>query len=492
MCVVYDDSLITIARDAVSRFPASDVDVAFAFCQAAVPSFSAWASTDRLVKVGRLVTSLVRENDAQLLLPGLKLVVQECEILASQQDLRVPTRQFGKTNLAMPIVTLGCMRFQQNWGTKIKTMNEIDGDCQDNLVAILRQAFAYGMTHIETARGYGTSELQLGVALQHLMAMGEIRREDFILQTKVPALADPAMFRTSLETSFKNLQVEYVDLFAFHGMNFEEQYDWVFGAGGNCMDVIQEYVAAGKIRHVGFSTHGATDFILKLINTDAFDYVNLHYHYFGSYTASGGGHDGNGNLDCVKLLAEKNMGCFIISPFDKGGALYAPSKKLRSLTLPDMEPIMFKSLWLWNHHQLNEGYPQCHTYTAGAARPSDLDQPAVAAHLYATHPDNLLRQTRDVVGRLDKAREEALGTDWVKTWWQGLPKSSASAFQVEHNQIIWLYNVIKAFGMRDFARNRYASFEGNESKWDESLPTKENIWKKVGVFGWGFGECICL
>ena len=186
---VDDDSLATIAKDAVAQYPDSDIDIAFTFSQATAPAFPPMASNDRLVKVGRLVASLVRDyaDDASMMVSGLRLVVQECDLLSRGGDvLRVPTVPFGKTGIEMPIVTLGCMRFQQNWGGKIKTMNEIDADCQDNLVAILRQAFVYGMTHIETARGYGTSELQLGAALRHLMALKEIQRQDFILQTKVP------------------------------------------------------------------------------------------------------------------------------------------------------------------------------------------------------------------------------------------------------------------------------------------------------------------
>jgi len=225
---------------------------------------------------------------------------------------------------------------------------------------------------------------------------------------------------------------------------------------------------------------------MKCINKDVFEYVNLHYHYFGSYTASGGGHDGNGNLDAVKLLEKKDIGRFIISPFDKGGRLYAPSRKLCSLTLPEMEPMTFKSLWLWNHHRIYQDYPQLHTYTVGAARPADLDQPVVAAYLHANKPDDVLVETTKVTKRLDDAKEKALGKDWVASWWQGLPKSTGSKFLVEHNQIVWIYNSIQAFGMFEFGKARYHSFENNEAKWDESLSPEENIAKNIGKNPWGF------
>jgi predicted aldo/keto reductase-like oxidoreductase len=179
-------------------------------------------------------------------------------------------------------------------------------DCQDNLLQILKTAVIdYGINHIETARGYGCSELQLGCALKQLYLTNQIKREDLIIQSKIPPNKDIAAFETAIETSLKNLQTDYLDLFAFHGMNFSEQLEWVFGRGNNnttedcknCMDVILKYQKMGKIKYIGFSTHGSTDLILECINKDCFDYVNLHYHYFGSYTATGGGHDGGGTLD---------------------------------------------------------------------------------------------------------------------------------------------------------------------------------------------------
>jgi predicted aldo/keto reductase-like oxidoreductase len=47
---------------------------------------------------------------------------------------------------------------------------------------------------------------------------------------------------------------------------------------GGCMEVIREYQQKGKIRFIGFSTHGMTPFITEAIETGLFDYVNLHYH----------------------------------------------------------------------------------------------------------------------------------------------------------------------------------------------------------------------
>ena len=502
-------SLTKAAQEASEKFPDNDVQAAMLFCQSVELTDFVGESNDRLLKVGRSLKSLLQlcEERSDALEASLQRLVQECQFLLEPSQLKVPKVRFGKTGLQMPVVTLGCMRFQQEWGPRITTLNMVGTDCQDNLVAVLERAvLVHGMTHIETARGYGSSELQLGTALQQLYVKhsDKIKREDLIIQTKVSPMASVADFRDAVEKSFTNLQVDYLDLFAFHGFNFEEQIGWVFGKEEEeqkdsqeygkdgksnretCWSVIEEYVQAGKIRHVGFSTHGSTEFICKLIKKDVFDYVNLHFHYFGSYTASGGGHDGNGNLDAVKLLKEKDMGAFIISPFDKGGRLYAPAKKLRSLTLPDMEPMEFMCQWIWNHHKLGEDLPQLHTFTLGAARPSDLDQAAVAAHLFATQSDQALAKTIVVAKRLDQAKLDALGKEWLESWWKGLPKSYQCESMVEHNQIVWIYNSIKAFGLYEFGRNRYHSFENNFAKWDAKLSPEQNIADKVGKGSWGF------
>ncbi len=256
--------VVEIAESSVSQYPDSDIEVALSFLKETVPEFCK-ESNDRLVKVGRNIQGLVKmmkdggddDDDDGLLVvePSLKLLVQECQLLTQKDGIKVPKVRFGKTELQMPIVSLGCMRFQQQWGDKVTTMNQVYSDCQENLVNILRRSIVdYGINHIETARGYGSSELQLGVALKQLFMTGEIKREDLIIQTKVGLSNDPKEFREKLELSFNNLQVDYIDLFAFHGFNGEWQWDWLFGNDGdNCWNVIQEYKAAGKIRHVGFS-----------------------------------------------------------------------------------------------------------------------------------------------------------------------------------------------------------------------------------------------
>ena len=314
-------SIVALADAAVEAHPKSSIEIALAFLKDTLPKYCG-ESNDRLVKVGRNIASLIHMKEDLSVEAGLNLLLEECRFVVSDNvetadDIKVPKVRFGKTELQMPIVTLGCMRFQQQWGRGIQCMDQVYSDCQQNLFDLLRDAICkYGITHIETAWGYGSSQLQLGVALQQLMMTGQVKREDLIIQSKVGPRQDPKEFREQVEECFHLLKVDYLDMFAFHGLNGEWQWDWMFGGGGgggdgaheNCWDVIQEYVAAGKIRHVGFSTHAPSDFIYKLLETEKFDYVNLHHHFCGSYTASGDGPDKSGNARCVRLANKLDMG----------------------------------------------------------------------------------------------------------------------------------------------------------------------------------------
>ena len=88
---------------------------------------------------------------------NLVRLVKECEDLAKllSSPVKVPTVRYGRTNIQMPIVTLGCMRFQQSWnrgGKPITTPEQLEKECQDNLVRILQHAIHCGVNHIETGK----------------------------------------------------------------------------------------------------------------------------------------------------------------------------------------------------------------------------------------------------------------------------------------------------------------------------------------------------
>ena len=73
------------------------------------------------------------------------------------------------------------------------------------------------------------------------------------------------------------------------------------------------------------------------------------------------------------------------------------------------------------------------------------------------------------------AEIESFGEQWVNSWWHGVPQCDTDNDMYQFGQIVWLHNVIKAWGMLDFAKDRYATFDGNMEKWDFSKNARENI-----------------
>src|SRR5437763_1314256 len=111
-------------------------------------------------------------------------------------------RRFGRTELQMPVISCGGIRYQDK-GQDVKP-NEIPADNQANHEATIRRALELGINHIETARGYGTSEMQLGNLLPRLP------REKMIVQTKVSPKPTAKEFLKTFDTSMDYLRLDYV------------------------------------------------------------------------------------------------------------------------------------------------------------------------------------------------------------------------------------------------------------------------------------------
>ena len=75
----------------------------------------------------------------------------------------------------MPVLTCGGMRYQHQW--QDIPLADIPAESQANLEASVRRAFDLGMRHVETARGYGSSERQLGRFLKHFSSSALRTRE---------------------------------------------------------------------------------------------------------------------------------------------------------------------------------------------------------------------------------------------------------------------------------------------------------------------------
>jgi predicted aldo/keto reductase-like oxidoreductase len=344
----------------------------------------------------------------------------------------MPRRRFGRTELQMPVFSCGGMRYQYKW--QDVEPSEVPTENQENLEATIHRSLELGINHIETARGYGSSEMQLGWVLPKL------DRSKIILQTKIAPM-DAAKFRETFEKSMAYLKVDHVDLFAFHGVNTGELLDQVLEPGG-CLSVVREYQKQGRIRSVGLSTHAPCDVITRACATGEFDYVNLHWYWINQF-----------NWEAVREATRQDMGVFIISPSDKGGRLYDPPQRLVDLCAP-LTPMAFNNLFCLSH-------PEIHTLSIGASRPTDFD-----AHVASLpHYDNAAQAIAPVLDNLNARLTAFHGSDWMSKWQDGIPKDwEALPGGVHVVEILRLFTFGAPLDLTEWAKSRYNLF-GHANHW---------------------------
>ena len=69
-----------------------------------------------------------------------------------------------------------------------------------------------------------------------------------------------------------------------------------------------------------------------------------------------------------------------------------------------------------------------------------------------------------ILERLEAARHEALGADWLATWSEGLPAWQDTPGRINLPVLLWLYNLLEAWDLEGFARARYRLL-GNGGHW---------------------------
>ncbi len=332
-------------------------------------------------------------------------------------------RRFGRTELMLPVISCGGMRYQYKW--QDVEPGEIPPDNQENLEACIRRSLALGINHIETARGYGTSEMQLGRLLPTLP------RDKMIVQTKVAPKESAEEFLRTFNTSMKYLGLDYVDLLSLHGVNNRQLMDYSLRKGG-CVEAARKLQREGRARHIGFSTHATTDVILEGITSNEFDYVNLHWYFVNDL-----------NWRAIEAARERDMGVFIISPNDKGGKLYEPPKKLVELCAP-LSPMQFNDLYCLAREQV-------HTLSCGVARPTDFDEHIRALEYYDRIPETIA----PIEQRLRHEMRRVLGSDWCERWFEGLPEYVDVPGEVNVLEILRLWTYAKSLDLVAWGKMRY-------------------------------------
>jgi predicted aldo/keto reductase-like oxidoreductase len=346
-------------------------------------------------------------------------------------------RRFGRTEKRLSVITLGGMRYHDGWS---KPRDQPHQEMLAHCMQTVRRALDEGINHIETAYGYGKSEYAYGAAFEEL----GLRRDSFILMTKGTGDSGEDMKRV-VEEQLVGLRTDRIDLYGYHGINNREILERTLKKGG-ALDVLEDYRRQGVIGSIGFSTHAPTDVICCAIDTDRFDFVNLHYYYFWQR-----------NYAAVQLAQARDMGVFIISPNDKGGHLFNPSRLLRELTAP-LTPIQFNARFCLR-------LPYVHTLSFG------MNEPAHFEEMRGIFPAQVPLSIEDlkIQHRLDARLEVDEYSAYEGYDMQGDPSG------INIPEVLRFRRLLKCYDMEAFGKYRYNMFDAKGHWFWGAFATPENV-----------------
>lgn len=345
-------------------------------------------------------------------------------------------RRFGRTEKALSVITLGGMRYVDGWSKPRETPSRA---MIDQAISTTARAFSLGINHVETAYGYSRSEYCYGQALTELA----VPRASYFLMTKGDP-ETPDRVHRMLEEQLKGLRTDFIDLYAWHGVNNRERLSTLLESG--VLDVLEEYRAQGVIGHLGFSTHASPEIITTAIQSGRFDFVNLHYYYFFQR-----------NYGALLLAAERDMGVFIISPNDKGGQLWNASPRVRELVAP-ASPIQ------WNARFCLRS-PHVHTLSFGMNHPGQFEE------MLGIFPTSIPLSAADLRAQIRMDGE--LAKDPLSAYDGYEFSDDPSGINIP--EVLRFRRMLKCYDMLAFGRYRYNMFEDKGHWFPGAYATPERV-----------------
>ncbi len=185
---------------------------------------------------------------------------------------------------------------------------KIDVKTTEEMIA---QAMDAGVNYYDTAYGYhnGESERVVGAALK------KYPRDSFYLATKFPGydLSNMPKVKEIFEEQLEKCQVDYFDFYLFHNvceMNVDAYLDPKYGI----YEYLMEQKKNGRIRHLGFSTHGSLDCMKKFLDAygESMEFCQIELNYFDYKFQNAKGK--------VELLNSRNIPIWVMEPV-RGGQL---------------------------------------------------------------------------------------------------------------------------------------------------------------------------
>ena len=302
---------------------------------------------------------------------------------------------------------------------------------------LFREMAKRGINYVDSARGYTVSEEYIGYAMEGM-------RDKFVLATKSMARTKEAM-ATDIETSLKNFRTDYIDLYQLHNPNME-QLDQVMGEDG-ALAALMEAKAAGRIGHIGLTTHYA-DVFERALEMDWVETIMFPYNLVETQGEA-----------LIRRCRDKNVGFIVMKPL-AGGAIEDISLAFHYICAnPDVTVVI-----------------------PGMAEIGELEQNEKAC-------ENAAPLTAEEMQKVEALRAE-LGTDFCRRCNYCAPCTVG----INIPSVFTFAGYLQRYNLADWARDRYSTLKVKASacigcgKCEERCPYHLKIREKLKKCAEDMGE----
>jgi uncharacterized protein len=211
--------------------------------------------------------------------------------------------RLGRTELAVSRIGFG--------GIPIQRLDDAEA------VEVVRGCLDLGVTFIDTANGYTTSEERIGKAIAG-------RRHELVIATKTHA-RDRAGARANLELSLRRLATDHVDVYQLHGVSSADALAQVTAPGG-AYEALVEAREQGLIGHIGASSH-SLETAKAIVTSGLFETIQYPFNFIAD----------EAERELLPLARANDVGFIAMKPM--GGGLI-PNARLAIRYLAQFEDVV--------------------------------------------------------------------------------------------------------------------------------------------------------
>ncbi|MCM1145790.1 MAG: aldo/keto reductase [Blautia sp.] len=230
------------------------------------------------------------------------------------------------------VLGYGCMRFSKK-GTGI----DIDKAEKELMAAI-----EGGVNYLDTAYIYSGSEAAVGEILHRNQC-----RDKVYLATKLPHYLIKSMdgVEKTFQEELKRLQTDYIDFYLMHMLSDTSVWNKLKQMG--IVTWIEEKLASGQIRNIGFSYHGNADMFKQLVDAYDWDFCQIQYNYMDETSQAG--------VEGLKYAHAKGLPVIIMEPLRGGRLVNLLPESAKELFQKDPEkrtPAELAFKWLYDQPEV--------------------------------------------------------------------------------------------------------------------------------------------